>query len=161
MVSMQQSPPQYVSQSQVSQSHFSPAPLPRAQLASASLGRTALAFGLIIGLGLLLVDLPNLRAWLRGGSATQANPNTCQTLVQTEATLSREQLAQLLTIPERGSKAQVREVVAEPYCTLAALQVRSGVQAEREAYPLEFDPKTQLVILYENDEYAGYRFNFE
>lgn len=127
----------------------------------AAIGRTLLAVGLVAGLGLLLADLPNLRAWLQGGAAAQANPNSCTALVQTEATLSREQLAQLLTIPERDSKSRVREVVAEPYCTLAALQVRSGVEAEREAYPLAFDPNTQLVILYENDEYAGYRFNFE
>lgn len=129
--------------------------------ASAAIGKTILAVGLVVGLGLLLADLPNLRTWLQGGAAAQANPNRCKALVQTEATLSREQLAQLLTIPERDSKSRVRQVVAEPYCTLAALQVRSGVEAEREAYPLEFDPKTQLVILYENDEYAGYRFNFE
>ncbi len=131
--------------------HPSPAPV----------GRTVLAVGLIAGLGLLLADLPNLRTWLQGGATAQVNPNSCKAFVQTEATLSREQLAQLLTIPERDSKTRVRQVVAEPYCTLAALQVRSGVEAEREAYPLAFDPKTQLVILYENDEYAGYRFNFE
>ncbi|MDA0266840.1 MAG: hypothetical protein O3A14_07725 [Cyanobacteria bacterium] len=130
-------------------------------LPPASMGRTVLAVGLIAGLGLLLADLPNLRAWLPGRATAQTHPNSCKAFVQTEATLSREQLAQLLTIPERDSKARVRQVVAEPYCTLASLQVRSGVEAEREAYPLAFDPKTQLVILYENDEYAGYRFNFE
>ncbi|MGD1907631.1 MAG: hypothetical protein ACFB0C_16815 [Leptolyngbyaceae cyanobacterium] len=135
-----------------------PSPKPNAP---ATLGRTVLAVGLVAGLGLLLVDLPNFRAWLEGGAAPQADINSCKAVVQTEATLSREQLAQLLTIPERDSKSRVRQIVAEPYCTLAALQVRSGVAAEREAYPLEFDPKTQLVILYENDEYAGYRFNFE
>ncbi|HEY9762095.1 MAG TPA: hypothetical protein V6D07_06190 [Trichocoleus sp.] len=85
----------------------------------------------------------------------------CETIVQPEARLSREQLAQLLVIPERDTKERVRQVVAEPYCRLPVLNVRSGVAAEREAYPLAFDPKTQLVLLYENDEYAGYRFNFE
>jgi hypothetical protein len=50
--------------------------------------------------------------------------------------------------------------VSEPYCKLPTLNVRAGVEAEREAYPLEFDPATTLVILYENDEYAGYRFSF-
>ncbi|MEM8604697.1 MAG: hypothetical protein AAGF24_12790, partial [Cyanobacteria bacterium P01_H01_bin.121] len=100
------------------------------------------------------------KSWLSRSPST-LNENACEEIVQTEATLSREQLAQLLTIPERDSKARIRQVVAEPYCTLAGLTVRSGVNAEREAYPLEFDPKTQLVILYENDEYAGYRFNFE
>lgn len=138
-----------------------PSPKPTTPTAPTTIGRTMLAVSLVTGLGLLLADLPNLRAWLTGGAKTQADLNSCQALVQTDATLSREQLAQLLTIPERDAKSRVRQVVAEPYCTLAALQVRSGVEAEREAYPLEFDPKTQLVILYENDEYAGYRFNFE
>ena len=74
------------------------------------------------------------------------------------AQLSREQLLALLAVPERDTKARIREIVAEPYCQLSALNVRAGVKAEREAYPLAFDPNTTLVILYENDEYAGYRF---
>ncbi|MGF1566699.1 MAG: hypothetical protein ACFCVD_01255 [Nodosilinea sp.] len=84
----------------------------------------------------------------------------CKAIVQRDAQLSREQLAQLLTIPERDAKAAVRKIVSEPFCKLPELQVRSGVTSEREAYPLAFDPNTQLVILYENDEYAGYRFKF-
>ena len=61
----------------------------------------------------------------------------------------------------RDAKTRVRQIVSEPYCQLPTLKVRSGVDAEREAYPLAFDPGTTLVILYENDEYAGYRFSFE
>jgi hypothetical protein len=125
------------------------------------MGRAVLAGSLVATLVLLLVDFQNLRSWLLRSQDVQASQDACQELVQTEATLSREQLAQLLTIPERDSKERVRQVVEEPYCTLASLEVRSGVTAEREAYPLEFDPKTQLVILYEQNEYAGYRFNFE
>ncbi|NER78758.1 MAG: hypothetical protein F6K42_04105 [Leptolyngbya sp. SIO1D8] len=126
----------------------------------ASPAKSLIAGGVIIVAALVLVDFQNMKSWL---SRSQSAPtiNACEEIVQTEATLSREQLAQLLIIPERDSKARVRQIVAEPYCTLASLTVRSGVNAEREAYPLEFDPKTQLVILYENDEYAGYRFNFE
>lgn len=122
--------------------------------------KSLVAGGVVITAVLVLVDFQNMRTWL-ARSHRQPAHNTCEEIVQTEATLSREQLAQLLTIPERDSKERVRQIVAEPYCTLAGLTVRSGVSAEREAYPLEFDPKTQLVILYENDEYAGYRFNFE
>ena len=118
------------------------------------------ASGVIIAATLVLIDFQAMKSWL-SQSADRPNENACEEIVQTEATLSRQQLAQLLTIPERDSKVRVRQILAEPYCTLAGLTVRSGVNAEREAYPLEFDPKTQLVILYENDEYAGYRFNFE
>jgi hypothetical protein len=84
----------------------------------------------------------------------------CQAVVQPKAVLSRRQLAQLLTIPEQDLREKVRAVVKEPYCRLPALQVRAGVVAEREAYPLEFDPKTWIVILYEENEYAGYQFSF-
>ena len=82
-------------------------------------------------------------------------------VISEEATLSRAQLATLLTIPERDAKSRIREIVSEPYCQLPSINVRAGVEAEREAYPLAFDPGTTLVILYENNEYAGYRFSFE
>lgn len=93
-----------------------------------------------------------------GGNSTSALASTCETEIAKTATLSREQLLALLAIPERESKTKVRQVVKEPYCQLSNLEIRAGVAAEREAYPLEFDPKTTLVLLYENDEYAGYRF---
>ncbi|MFE4107267.1 hypothetical protein [Almyronema epifaneia] len=118
-----------------------------------------LAGGLMFAVVGLLFDFQGVRSFLDPSKA--ASTQRCETIVQAQAKLSRETLAQLLTIPERDTKARVREVVAEPYCQLPELKVRSGVVAEREAYPLEFDPKTQLVILYENDEYAGYRFDFQ
>lgn len=119
-----------------------------------------LAGGLMFALVGLLFDFQGMRGMLLKSPAI-ATAESCENFVQRDATLSREKLAQVLAIPERDSKARVREIVNEPYCTLPALTVRSGVVAEREAYRLEFDPKTQLVILYENDEYAGYRFQFE
>ncbi len=91
-------------------------------------------------------------------SSAPALASTCETAITKSATLSREQLLALLAIPERESKEKVRQIVKEPYCQLSKIEIRAGVAAEREAYPLEFDPKTTLVLLYENDEYAGYRF---
>lgn len=122
--------------------------------------KSLMAGGVVITAALVLIDFQNMRAWL-GRSHSKVNDKACEEYVQTEATLSRGQLAELLTIPERDSKERVRQVVSEPYCRLSDLTVRAGATAEREAYPLEFDPKTQLVILYEDNEYAGYRFNFE
>lgn len=120
-----------------------------------------LAGGLMLALVELLFDFQGMKTFLSQPTAPDSNPiRGCESMVQESARLSRAQLAQLLTIPERDSKARVRQVVEQPYCTLPTLKVRSGVEAEREAYPLEFDPKTTLVILYENDEYAGYRFSF-
>lgn len=87
-----------------------------------------------------------------------ASSETCEAIIRSDARIGRDQLAKLLTIPERDSKENVRKVVSEPYCRLPAIQIRAGVEAEREVYPLAFDPSTHLILLYEGDEYAGYRF---
>lgn len=84
----------------------------------------------------------------------------CQQQVQAASFLSRDELSQLLSVPERSNKAAVRQVIAEPYCLMSPVEVRQGTEAEREAYPLEFDPQTWVVVLYEGDEYAGYDFSF-
>ncbi len=102
---------------------------------------------------LLMVDVGSIRQ-------PAVKSTVCQSVAQTEAFLSREQLASLMAIPERSSKAAVRQAIGEPYCALSPLEVRAGVQAEREAYPLAFDAKTWVIILYEGEEYAGYDFKF-
>jgi len=86
--------------------------------------------------------------------------DVCQEIVQPQAKLSRDALTRLLAIPERSHQNQVRQVVAQPYCNLKNLQLRVGATSRREAYPLEFDPSTWLVVLYEGEEYAGYSFSF-
>ena len=119
-----------------------------------------IAVGLVVAFAALLLDFEGLkRSFLPANTVSQQAH--CNNVVSDNSELSRDQLAQLLTIPERDAKSRVRQVVSEPYCQLPTLKVRSGVDAEREAYPLAFDPGTTLVILYENDEYAGYRFSFE
>jgi hypothetical protein len=82
----------------------------------------------------------------------------CQQVVNAKTALSQKQLVQLLTIPEGDKKERIQEVVKEPYCKLEGLQIRAGTTAQREAYPLEFDPQTWLVVLYEGEQYTGYRF---
>ncbi len=84
----------------------------------------------------------------------------CHTVIQPSTVLSREALAKLLAIPERSPQEQIRQVVPQPYCQLSDVEVRAGAIAQREAYPLAFDPKTWLVVLYEGNEYAGYAFRF-
>ena len=97
----------------------------------------------------------------RSVNARAINPTLCQTVVQPNAALSRQQLIQVLTVPERSSQAKIREQLAQPYCQLPELEVRAGVHAQREAYPLAFDPQTWLVLLFEEEEYAGYAFQFQ
>ncbi|PZV18115.1 MAG: hypothetical protein DCF22_02400 [Leptolyngbya sp.] len=86
--------------------------------------------------------------------------DSCQQVIQETAVLSRQQLTQVLSVPERANKQAIRQVMKQPYCRLATIQPRAGTTAEREAYPLAFDPKTWLVVLYEGDEYVGYSFSF-
>lgn len=114
-----------------------------------------LAGGLMFALVGLLMDVH--------GAATpaKATRSICQGDVKAGVVVSRQQLAQLLAVPERDRKSKVEAILKEPYCQLPSLEVRAGVAANRAAYPLAFDPKTWLVVLYEGDEYAGYEFRVQ
>jgi hypothetical protein len=122
-----------------------------------SLAKPLMAGGSVLLVLALLVDLNALprKVW----SHQRQGPEPCQTIIQSTAKLSRQQLAKVLTIPEGSKKQQVRDVLKEPYCQLANLQVRAGATSQREAYPLDFESQAQLIVLYEGDEYAGYRFD--
>ncbi|MBF2027672.1 MAG: hypothetical protein IGS48_13035 [Oscillatoriales cyanobacterium C42_A2020_001] len=85
----------------------------------------------------------------------------CQEVIQPKAVLSREQLSQLLTVPDRAPKEQLRQVTKSPYCRLAAVAAQSGTTPEQEVYPLAFDPQTWLIVSYEGGEYTGYTFRFK
>jgi hypothetical protein len=121
---------------------------------SALLKRCLAAVALLLTLG-LLIDLHSPSF----GTKKSAGED-CQEGVQGRSRLSREQLLKLLTVSEGSKKQRIREIVKEPYCKFSDLPIRVGAIAQREAYPLEFDPQTLLVILYEGDQYAGYRFSF-
>lgn len=137
------------------------APPARAYRQSGGIVKPAIAGGLMFAFMGIFFDFSSLPEKLNIGGEKEISYSACQEIVSEESRLSRDQLLQLLAIPERDSKEKVREVVQEPYCTLPTVEIRSGVAAEREAYPLEFEPETRLVILYEDNEYAGYRFSFE
>ncbi len=93
--------------------------------------------------------------------AASATKDLCQDIISSQAVLSRQQLTQLLTVPERENRQAIEAIAADPYCALATIEVRAGVMAERTAYPLAFDPNTWLVVLYENEEYVGYGFKLQ
>ncbi|MEL6230840.1 MAG: hypothetical protein AAFR24_13100 [Cyanobacteria bacterium J06627_3] len=115
---------------------------------------------LMAGWGLALLSLLfNIGSRLQ---ATASDTNDrCQTIVQSSAVLSRRQLAELLTVPERSTQQLIKDIVAEPYCQMATIELRDSVTAQREAYPLAFAPRTWLVMLYEDNEYAGFSFSFQ
>ena len=90
--------------------------------------------------------------------STKERSLLCSEMVQPKAVLSREQLAQLMTVPERSQRSKVQEIVKQPYCKLPGLSIRVGATTERELYPLSFDPQTSLLVLYEGQTYVGYGF---
>ena len=110
----------------------------------------------LAAIGLLL----NASTYLKADAASNQKDN-CQKIVQSSAVLSRDQLGKILTVPERSNQQTIRDIVAEPYCQLPSMEIRDGVTASREAYPLAFEPSTWLVMLYEGDEYAGFSFSFQ
>lgn len=97
----------------------------------------------------------------RNAAEETTNSNVvCEETVQTASVLSRAELSQLLSVTERAPKEEVRAVIDEPYCVLPSVKVREGAISEREAYPLEFNPQTWFIVLYEEGEYAGFDFSF-
>ena len=116
--------------------------------------KALMAIGAVFAALAVLGELPGLP--LTGSKSTS---NTCQNTPKPEIYLSRQKLAKLLTIPEGDQRAKVEGILGMSYCKLPTLEVRAGTKAEREAYPLEFDRSTRLVVLYEGDQYAGYRFD--
>lgn len=120
----------------------------------ATLSRRVIAGGaVLLAIGVLL-DMYGLPSFGNRRSFASA----CQGAAKSESTLAKEQLAQLLSIPEGAPKQRIRDVVKEPYCQLPDLQVRAGATAQREAYRLNFDSDTWLIVLYEGEQYTGYRF---
>ena len=116
----------------------------------------------LISSGLLILLGFSLGIGLRfQAKAASAKEDLCQEIISSQAVLSRQQLTQLLTVPERDNRQAIEAIAQEPYCSLGAIEVRAGVEAERAAYPLAFDPNTWLVVLYEDEEYVGYGFKLQ
>ena len=111
---------------------------------------------LIIALLLESQSLPSF-----GSKASEACPAK---VTKTDSKLSGEQIARLLTVEPGAAKSKVRGILKEPYCKLPKVQVRPDTPPERDVYLVdaddfvEFQPKTQLVVLYDGDEYKGFRF---
>ena len=134
------------------------APAIAAPPAPSWLGQTAWLGGWLAALATVALSLSAAKG--QRAQASLSGHERCETVVHPGAALSRVQLAQLLTLPERSPQSELRNQLAQPYCRLADLEVRAGVIAQREAYPLAFDPQTWLVLLFEEEEYAGYAFAF-
>jgi hypothetical protein len=113
------------------------------------------AGGSMLALAALLIS-PNLNQ----EKVQEAEAFTCIRQEQPKALVSRDQIKKLLETELQAPKATVQEFLQTPYCVLSPGKTEAGLPADREAYPLAFDPQTWLVVLYEGDRYAGYDFRF-
>lgn len=86
-------------------------------------------------------------------------PVQCRTAAQLENDLSRDQLAQLRQLEDQPNKSELQNLLGEPYCQIGSVE-QGGEKVTGEAYPLAFDPQTWLVVLYQEDTYVGYQFEF-
>ena len=149
-------------------SHSRTQSLPPQNAIKQSIAKPFVACSLILFLASLVLDVKGVKTLLNHSvafaSSSEAQPvatrlaEECTTEVVAEAQLSRKQLLEILAVPERDTKSRIRQIAPTPYCQLSSISIRAGAEATREAYPLAFDPETTLVILYEDEEYAGYRF---
>lgn len=83
--------------------------------------------------------------------------DTCQTILNNDQRLSREQLTQFLSLAQGTAQNMVHGTIAPPYCALS----KSQQPKQQEAYPLAFDPDTWFVVNYDQGNYAGYDFVFK
>lgn len=98
---------------------------------------------------------------------------SCEKKVKPTGEISRGQMSALLALPTGANKEAVRRVVDQPYCTLPGMSESDAADAkaegndaiagaEREAYPLAFDPEAWVVVAYAGTgEYLGYDFVFK
>ncbi|MFM7469927.1 MAG: hypothetical protein ACKO5P_00210 [Nodosilinea sp.] len=91
---------------------------------------------------------------------SQVMTGECIKLEKIENSLSRDRLKALLGVQTPAPRATLQALLKVPYCVLKPTTDGQGVAIEREAYPLEFDPQTWVVITYQGDRYTGYDFLF-
>ena len=86
--------------------------------------------------------------------------DVCIKQIDKQSLISRDELKAVLDLSHQVPKAKVQEIVEKPHCVFEARSGVNGVQLAREAYPLEFDPQTWFVLLYQDGKYVGFDFSF-
>jgi hypothetical protein len=86
--------------------------------------------------------------------------DVCIKQVDKQSLVSRDELKAVIDLDPSAAKDQVRNIVDQPHCVLEPRAAENGIQVEREAYPLEFDPQTWLVLQYQDSKLAGFDFSF-
>ena len=84
-------------------------------------------------------------------------PTVCE-MKQPQASITSRQAMKLLTLKQGSKRQDVLAFMKEPYCQLKEVEVRANTKAQRDVYPLDSDPSICVVLMYEEDQYLGYRF---
>lgn len=114
------------------------------------------AMGTFLLVGAVLRN-PPLRDVLR--SSTQEL--RCSQPGQADKDVSRDQIAKLANLQSQQTRADVQALLGEPYCYVSSVKLPGGEDATGDVYPLAFDPQTWIVMLYSQDMYIGYQFEFK
>jgi hypothetical protein len=91
---------------------------------------------------------------------TTGAADVCIKQVNKQSLVSRDELKAILELDANAPKTKVQEIVDQPHCVLEARAGEDGVQVEREAYPLEFDPQTWIILQYQGEAFTGFDFSF-
>lgn len=75
--------------------------------------------------------------------AQSAKPEKCDRVIAPYSVINRDQLKEFLELSQYPNKERVQSVLGAPFCKLPN---RDGF--DRDAYPMEFDPETWLVVRY-------------
>jgi hypothetical protein len=126
--------------------------------------RTSLAYGLqfigiTVGSFLIAGWFLNNPSW-RLPLPSSSQPLQCRGSIQPNNDLSRDQLTQLSQAESSMTQAELQALLGQPYCQVASLELPGGEKAVGEVYPLAFDPQTWLVVLYRDEAFVGYQFEF-
>lgn len=100
------------------------------------------------------IEQQSVQAW---PLSQRSSANTCQTVLNAEQRLSRDQLAQFVSLAKGTPQDTVHNAIAPPHCMLS----KANNPKQQEAYPLAFDPDTWFVVNYDQGSYADYGFVFK
>jgi hypothetical protein len=125
---------------------------PRKQMAAA-----------LLGLGLIAVSSLSILSLFLKTPSQDPQAYNIEQVISTEARMGRDGLLAIKSLPKNAGKQQVFQVVGQPMVRLSSLSTKETGVLEQYAYPLAFDPASQIVLLFRADAtgaFVGYRFAF-
>lgn len=82
------------------------------------------------------------------------------TVLKKDSRLTREGLSKLKTITPKAAPSVVFATLGVPLAQLNDLEKTKAGTLKQYSYPLAFNPETQAVLLFKDEQLIGYRFLF-